>query len=36
MTRGHRRWHYWTWIILTPVIIALLLAALVIRPEAAP
>jgi hypothetical protein len=36
MTRAHRRWHFWAWVVLTPAVLALFIAALVIRPEAAP
>ena len=35
MTRAHRRWHYRAWVVLAPVILALLFAALA-RPEATP
>ena len=36
MTREHRLWHFWAWVVLAPVIALVLVAALVGRPEAAP
>jgi hypothetical protein len=36
MTRAHRHWHFWAWLVLTPVVLGLLAAALVARPEAVP
>jgi hypothetical protein len=34
MTRSHRRWHLWMWLILTPLIVVGFLVALWSRPGA--
>jgi hypothetical protein len=32
MTRSHRRWHAWLWLVLGPVLVAGFVAALAARP----
>jgi hypothetical protein len=36
MTRLHRRWHLWLWLILGPLILTGLILSVVFRPEALP
>jgi hypothetical protein len=31
MTRNHRHWHFWLWVVLTPLMAAGLVAALTLR-----
>jgi len=36
MTRTHRRWHFWAWVILVPIVTVVFSLSLAWRPEAAP
>ena len=36
MTRSHRRWHFWAWVILVPVMVLFFALSLAWRSEAVP
>jgi hypothetical protein len=36
MTRSHRRWHLWLWLVLGPLVAAALILSVVRRPEVLP
>jgi hypothetical protein len=36
MTRQHRRWHLWMWLVLGPLALAGLILSIVLRAEAVP
>ena len=36
MTRLHRRWHLWLWLVLSPLILVGLVVSLTLRTEALP
>jgi hypothetical protein len=36
MTRSHRNWHFWGWVILVPFVVTLFVLGLAWRPEAVP
>ncbi len=36
MTRSHRRWHLWLWLVLGPVVLAGLILSFALRTEALP
>jgi hypothetical protein len=36
MTRQHRRWHVWLWLVLGPLVLVGLILSIVLRAEAVP
>jgi hypothetical protein len=36
MTRSHRRWHFWLWVVLGPLIVLAFLISVLLRQEVLP